>query len=235
VTLLATEVCEPPTLGGTIQVTPDEVRVSGMKVASLSNTKQIESGVFEKLDEMKRQFDDLHAQAGMEPGEPLTVTLIADENTPLAAFAAIARGIARTPTRRIEILSLRRSDPELWTRQAEHRHQCVVPVQLAADARPLSEFSDWPAFVRAADAARGTLKIPAGGAPPQRSRPPLSTDRTGGHDCDLEMYLWKAAERGPSGCRESGFKGGGGEVSVALLVANWPSDFAQKWINVESP
>jgi hypothetical protein len=158
VTLLSTESCEPPTLGVFIQVTPDEVRVSGLRVASLSNTKQIEFEVFEKLAEMKRQFDDLHAQAGMEPRESLPVTLVA-ENTPLAVFAAIARGVAKTPTRRIEILSLQRSDPELWTRKAEHRHQCVVPVQLAADARPLSEFSDWPAFVRTADAARGTLKI----------------------------------------------------------------------------
>ncbi|MDP1828529.1 MAG: hypothetical protein Q8L48_35005 [Archangium sp.] len=148
------ERCRDAELAPVIQVTPNEVMISGEVLGRPD--EHTGARVFEKFQEMQSQY------AGLRGGEPRPFALTnlqADEATPLVAIRAIIDASARSGTAAVDIVSLRLLPSPVWSRPTVHTHACAARITVADDGQPLSDFADWPSLVRAADRAEGKLRI----------------------------------------------------------------------------
>lgn len=154
--------CEPVELAVAVLVSPEEITISGRNMGAPNDGEKLEEPVFDSLHEKDQQYLDLCSQAGDIDCLALSkqrINLVVDETTPMPAVIAIGRAIARTRHHKVDLITYRRSPGELWTRSTIHNHGCAVHMDLSNDGRPMSDFPDWPALVRAADGAAGALRL----------------------------------------------------------------------------
>ena len=151
--------CSTPPLVPVITVTTSEIMSSGVVLGTIGGGARVEQPVAENLVEMRKRYEDLHAQAGDPDPPERRLSIYADRTMPLDTLAAIARASAGSGFTTIEIISVRDWPIRVWTLPLKHIHFCATQVELADDGQPLSDFADWPSLVKAADLAEGRLRI----------------------------------------------------------------------------
>ncbi len=143
-----------------VQVLDGEVRLPGRLLGRTSAPDALEPLLVERLLDLRQQYIDLHSAAGDPlPILPRDLNLIAEAGTPLPAAAAILRAARQTGHDKLSLVSIGFERNALRTRPYDHRHTCVVPVELADDGVLLSSFADWPSLVKAADEATTPLRL----------------------------------------------------------------------------
>lgn len=164
VTTVSAASCEPVELAVAVLVSPKEITISGRTLGAPKDGENLEEPVFDALHEMDQWFLDFQSQTGDIDRFALSnqrINFVVDQKTPMPAVIAIGRAISRTRHHKVDLITYRRSPGELWTRSTIHNHGCAVHIDLSNDGRPMSDFPDWPALVRAADGAAGALRLSA--------------------------------------------------------------------------
>lgn len=153
--------CPAVQLAPVVLVSRTEILMSGVGIATPGEGLGVERPVFEELAETYKQFVDLHDQAGdLDSGKDLSVNLVADAATPLATIEGIARATQRAHFRFLDLVStMPDTSGETWAIPTIHHHTCALRIEFADDGQPITDFADYPSLFRAAENARGTLRV----------------------------------------------------------------------------
>ncbi|MDP1825518.1 MAG: hypothetical protein Q8L48_19825 [Archangium sp.] len=150
--------CPTLQLGLVVQMSRTEVMVGGRTLARPTDAEGTEAALFKELSEQHQQVRELYAQAGA-PEEEHVVNLLADEGTPFTTIAAVGRAVQRAEYRVINLVALLSTPGGTWVVPTVHNHSCALRVELSPGGTPIADFADFPSLFRAAEEARGTLRV----------------------------------------------------------------------------